>query len=98
MEISPIGYSPRPQDLLNRTPATRQQPDQFVEMLGNALQGVNDSQQQADNLANQVALGKDVEIHDAVLATEEANLSFQYTMQIRNKLIEAYQEIMRMQI
>ncbi len=96
MEITPIGYSPDPTDLSQgRGLAGRQS---FGDMLSAALQDLNRQQQYADNLSMQAALGKDVDVHDAVLAADEAQMSFQLGMQVRNKLIEAYQEVMRMSV
>jgi flagellar hook-basal body complex protein FliE len=97
MEVSPVGYSPKAIDFTRKQPAS-QTLNQFGDMLSNSLQDVSRLQSRADDLATKVATGGDVDIHDAVLANEEASLAFQYTLQIRNKLIEAYQEVMRMQV
>ena len=97
MQITPTGYSPLPIDLTRKKPAG-DNPGQFAEALANAVKDVNQQQGKADDLAVQLALGKDVDVHDAVLAMQEAQLSFQYALQVRNKLIEAYQEVMRMQV
>lgn len=97
MEIAPLGYSPRPQDLVRQKPVG-QVAGEFAEALSSSLREIQQVQNRADGLAVQMALGSSVDVHDAVLAAEEANLAFQYTLQIRNKLIEAYQEVMRMQI
>jgi flagellar hook-basal body complex protein FliE len=97
LEITPIGYSPFPIDLAQTGGAGGTQ-QSFGDMLNSAIQSVNQQQKYADGLSMQAALGKDVDVHDAVLATEEAQLSFQYALQVRNKLIEAYQEVMRMSV
>ena len=97
MEITSIGYSPRPAELARKKPMAQSLGD-FGEVLSTAVQQVNELQARADGLATQVALGKNVDLHEAVLASEEASLAFQYTMQVRNKLIEAYQEVMRMSV
>jgi len=95
MEITAVGYSPLPLDLARRKPAAENSAG-FGETMSAALRNVSQLQDRADDMAVQLALGKDVDIHDAVLATEEARLAFDFTLQIRNKLIEAYQEVMRM--
>ena len=97
MQITPIGYSPQAIDLTRKQP-TAKGTEQFGDMLANSLQQVNQLQSNADNLATQLAEGKDVDLHTAVLASEEASLAFQYTLQIRNKLLEAYQQVMSMQV
>lgn len=70
----------------------------FQRVLGEALGQVNELQQRADDLALKVALGDDVDLHDAVIAQERSALAFRLTLQVRNKLMEAYQELTRMQV
>jgi flagellar hook-basal body complex protein FliE len=53
---------------------------------------------EAGRLEDAVAKGEDVNIHQAVIAGEKAGLSFQLLMKVRNKMIDAYQEVMRMQV
>lgn len=70
----------------------------FGQVLREKLQEVNQLQLQADELTKQFVAGGEVDLHDVMLATEQANLALQLTVQIRNKIVEAYQEISRMQI
>lgn len=70
----------------------------FQKMLGDAIATLNSLQAEADSAAARLAAGDAVELHEVLLATERANLAFQLAMQVRNKVIEAYQEIMRMQV
>jgi len=70
----------------------------FGEVLHKKLQEVNQLQIRSDELTQQLIAGGDVELHDVMLAAEQANLALQLTVQIRNKLVEAYQELSRMQI
>lgn len=97
MEITSVGYSPLPVDLARKN-SSGQSGSNFMEAMSSALKDVSNMQGRADEMAVQLAIGKDVDIHEAVLATEEAQLAFNFTMQIRNKLIEAYQEVMRMPV
>lgn len=69
----------------------------FQTFLSEALQEVNTLQTQSD-IAFQQLLEGDIEFHDAMIIAEKANLALQLTMAIRTKLLEAYQEIMRMQV
>lgn len=69
----------------------------FGAVLEDALRGVNQSLQQADSAAEKLLTG-DIEFHDAMLITEKANLALQLTMAVRGQIMEAYQEIMRMQV
>lgn len=70
----------------------------FGDTIKNAISKVNDLQAEADQLATRLAAGDAVEIHQAMIAMQKASTALQFTIQVRNKIIEAYQEIMRMQI
>lgn len=70
----------------------------FSEYLRQAIKEVDDLQKQADKAAMGVITGEVTDLHQAVLAAEKAMLSLQLTLQVRNKVLEAYQEIMRMPV
>ena len=70
----------------------------FADMLKGAVEKVNAMQHQAGRLEDAVAKGENVNIHQAVIAGEKAGLSFKLMMQVRNKMLEAYEEVMRMQV
>lgn len=70
----------------------------FKSMLSEALAKVNDDLIGAEELTQDFALGKNVELHQVVIAMEQASLALQLTIQVRNKIIEAYQEVSRMQV
>ncbi len=70
----------------------------FGDVLKNAVEAVNAMQHEAGRLEDAVAKGESVNIHQAVIAGEKAGLSFRLLMQVRNKMIDAYQEVMRMQV
>jgi len=73
-------------------------PVSFGELLDNALTRLNESAQRSDRLAESFAAGADVELHDVVIAMHETQIAFELASQVRNKLVDAYQEIMRMQL
>lgn len=70
----------------------------FESLLTNKLGEVNDKQVAADNITNQFVQGDDVDVHKVMLSTEQAKLSLELAVQIRNKLVDAYQEISRTQL
>lgn len=70
----------------------------FGDVLKKAVESVNAMQHEAGRLEEAVAKGENVNIHQAVIAGQKAGLSFNLLMQVRNKMIDAYQEIMRMQV
>jgi flagellar hook-basal body complex protein FliE len=70
----------------------------FVDLLRSAIAQVNQAQNGADNAAREFAIGEAKSIHDTMITLEKADLSLRLMMQVRNKVVEAYQEVMRMQI
>jgi flagellar hook-basal body complex protein FliE len=69
----------------------------FGAALGEALAGVNRLQQESQQAARALAEGR-ADVLDTVVAVQKADVAFQLVLQIRNKLVEAYQEVMRMQV
>jgi flagellar hook-basal body complex protein FliE len=72
--------------------------DDFAQTLMDVLKEVNNSQTNAADMQKSFMAGQPVEYHDLMIAMEKASTSLQLTMQVRNKVLEAYQEITRMQI
>lgn len=70
--------------------------ESFGQLLTDAIRAINGVQQDADAQVNRLAAGEDVDLHSVMIAMENANLAFQLGLQARTKLLEAYQEIMRM--
>ena len=95
MKISPL-RSP----LLQPT-ATQGRPDRqpgFQETLKKSIDKVNEMQLDAHHAMEAVATGKSANIHETMIAMQKAEVSFKMLMQVRNKVMNAYQEIMRMQV
>ena len=72
------------------------QDSNFVDTLKDAISQANSLQTDADNKVVQLANGGQ-DVHSAMIAVEEANLSFQMMMQVRNKVLQAYQQVSGMQ-
>ena len=72
--------------------------ESFSEILAKSIEEVNKLQKQADNAIEKLATGEEKDIAQAMIAMEKANLSFQLMTQMRNKIVEAYEEIMRMPV
>ncbi len=70
----------------------------FGEVLEGALGKVNQLQNDAEQASVNLAAGKIQDVSEVVIATEKATVALQLTMQVRNKVVDAYQEIMRMQV
>jgi flagellar hook-basal body complex protein FliE len=87
-----------PLNEVNKISGTENSPINFAELLNKAINNVNDLQNISNNLTNDLAAGKTDNIHEVMIAGEKADLALQFTMQVRNKILDAYSEIMRMQI
>ena|SRR3972149_842181 len=72
--------------------------ESFSEVLKNSIEQVNKLQVEADQASQELLLGQDKNIHQVMIAVEKANLSFQLMMQVRNKIVTAYEEMMRVQV
>lgn len=72
--------------------------DSFDGMLSKMVREVGAKQSAASDATQGLLAGDNVSIHQAVIAMEEASVSFQLMVEVRNKLLESYQEMMRMQV
>ncbi len=73
--------------------------ESFADLLKQSVDKVNMTQQEANRLADAFQKGDpDVQMADLMVALQKSNVSFQAMLQIRNKLVNAYQEIMNMQM
>jgi flagellar hook-basal body complex protein FliE len=70
----------------------------FSNLLGNLVEEVNSRQVAANDSVTGLLNGQNVNLHQAMIAMEEASVSFQLMVEVRNKLLDSYQELMRMQI
>lgn len=66
---------------------------QFMDTLRNAMDQVGSLQSEADDKVAQLLSGNGQDVHSAMIAVEKANLSFQMMVQVRNKIVQAYQQI-----
>jgi flagellar hook-basal body complex protein FliE len=70
----------------------------FADLLKQAMREVTDAQTQAQGEARNLMVGDGTDMHSAILAVQKADVSFQMMMAVRSKLIDAYREVMRMQM
>lgn len=81
------------------TPTTSYEAQQtFANTLKDAIASVNEQQITSDNLTEKLVNGEDVDLHEVMITAQKANITLNATMEVRNKVIEAYQEIMRMNV
>lgn len=70
----------------------------FSKIIGDSIKGVNESQINADNKVQSFIKGEDATMHDVMFSMQESQISMQLLIEVRNKVVEAYQEINRVQI
>ncbi|MBX9769565.1 MAG: flagellar hook-basal body complex protein FliE [Bdellovibrionales bacterium] len=70
----------------------------FSDTLKDAIHSVNDLQKDADTKVQNLATGKSQNLHETMIATEKADIALRLMVQVRNKIIDAYQEVMKMQV
>ncbi|MGO8674461.1 MAG: flagellar hook-basal body complex protein FliE [Limisphaerales bacterium] len=70
----------------------------FAGLLGQMVEGVNAKQGIAAQALQDLQGGQTVSLHQAMIAAEEANVSFQLMVEVRNRLLDSYQELMRLQV
>ena len=77
-------------------PKAAEQSDGFGQILREAVTQIDQAQGQAQDKIGEVLKGNGGDVHSAMIAVEKADLSFQMMLQVRNKIVAAYQEISRM--
>ena len=95
--IGPIQEGHAPQKGAKAQPAGRKYPS-FKSTLQGYLKDVNEMQHKADASIEKMAAGEITDVHQVMNTVQEANLAFNMMMEIRNKMMDAYQEIMRMRL
>lgn len=99
MDKLQISNSARFSDLAVQQTQTNSPPlNSFSDALHNAIADVDRLQHEADKSVMKAQTGNTGSLHEAIIALEKADISFRTMLQVRNKIIEAYQEIMRMQV
>ncbi len=98
MEIKPDAQSILPELSIQERNTIPNDGKPFIDTLKDSISKVNQLQQTASASVTDLAAGKDESLHQAMIAVEKADVSFQLMMQVRNKILSAYEEISRMQI
>lgn len=104
--ISPLASAPLtgleslrlPPALPSETPGAGAPPDGFGRLLDGLVATVDTKQDAAQAITKRVLLGESDQLHQSVIAMQEASVAFTLMVEVRNKLVESYQELMRMQV
>ena len=78
--------------------ATSSTQKSFADTLKDAIGSVNDMQKSSDKAAQELATGRTDNVADVMIATEKADIALKLMVQVRNKIIDAYQDVMKMQV
>lgn len=70
----------------------------FSKVIGDVINNVNDKQIESNNMIDSFIKGEDVTMHDVMLSMQESQMSMQLLIEMRNKMVEAYQEINKVQL
>jgi flagellar hook-basal body complex protein FliE len=95
---APSGLDPMAAMPVDDAPSAAGMPGAFQALMQQGVGEVGSSVGAAEAAMRDLAAGKPIELHDVMISLERATLSVQTFMQIRNKLVEAYQDLMRMQM
>lgn len=91
LELSPsISESSAPQQSAG--------PGNFAQWMDREMAAVNSQIQRSEHMVVQLATGEQTNLHEVMMSLEKAKLQFELMLQVRNKVLEGYQEIMRMQV
>ena len=95
--IATVGIPQQPGSV-QPSPGLAGNSESFATLLQHSLEHVNGLQHDADAAARAFALGQAPSVHSTMIAMEKADIALRLTMKIRNKVVEAYQDVMRMQV
>jgi flagellar hook-basal body complex protein FliE len=95
--IGPVKGPHIPHEGVKAKPAGKQFPS-FKETLSKYMAEVNEMQNKADESIEKMAAGEITDVHQVMNSVQEANLAFNMMMEIRNKVMDAYQEVMRLRL
>lgn len=79
-------------------PTSYEAQQDFGSYLKTAIEDVNTKQYESDVMTQKLVMGENVELHDVMITAQKASIALNATMEVRNKVIEAYQEIIRMPV
>jgi len=91
--IQPLIYEPHTTSKANR----EQQAGTFTDVLRDAIDQVEQLQASSDQQASELLTGDRSDVHNVMIAIEKADVAFQLMMQVRNKIVNAYQQVSQMQ-
>lgn len=98
MNIIPVATPLQGVSQVQQTSPSNNSKASFKDIFDSAINNLNDNQLKVEDNVKKFLTGEIQDVHTVVVAMEEAKLSMQLAVEVRNKLVEAYQEISRMQV
>ncbi len=98
MNVEPVGFLPPSLDVASAAPAEAAGPADFARWVAKEIGATSEKIVQSDRMLQRLAAGEVDNLHQVMVSLEEARLSFQLLVQVRNRLLEAYQDVMKMQV
>jgi flagellar hook-basal body complex protein FliE len=98
MTTGPVAAPGRTGPSADVRPGSEASPTSFAGLVGNLVQSVDAKSKAADTEVRKLMLGESDNIHRSMIAMQEAGLAFNLLVEVRNKLVESYQELMRMPV
>ncbi|MDT2045788.1 flagellar hook-basal body complex protein FliE [Priestia aryabhattai] len=83
---------------VSNTGTVKEAHSEFSNLLKESLNKVNNAQKASDLATEKLARGEKIDLHNVMIVSQKASIAMQTTIEIRNKAVEAYQEMMRMQM
>lgn len=96
--IPPIAGITTMPESLELTPVTQSPVIDFSRTIGEGVKTLNTNLNASDEVLREVAAGEPIPLHDAMIVMTQAQLSLQFAVQVRNRLVESYQQLFQMQI
>jgi flagellar hook-basal body complex protein FliE len=96
MSIAAIAPIATPQTIV--APSAAAQSGQFQDILSSTINSIEGASKDASTAVQKFLTGENEELHTTILATQKAQLAFELGLQVRNKVVDAYQEVMKMAI
>lgn len=96
--LQPESFRNKNQDKIRQSRQNPDLVDSFNSVMKKELHKVNALQQYSDRMTEKLATGEVDNVHDVMIAAAKAKVSMELTLEVRNKMIEAYREIIRMQV
>ncbi|MBT2688553.1 flagellar hook-basal body complex protein FliE [Bacillus sp. ISL-47] len=96
--FNPVHSLKQTENAKTHTYTTFEAQQSFSSVLKQSIEKINEAQIQSDVMTEKLARGENIDLHQVMITSQKASITMQAALEVRNKVIEAYQEAMRMQV